>query len=237
MESSKCVRGFVVTASSSISSAIRLFLCFLFLLNSEILGLKCVCNPNECETIRSEDCPGRGMIVWDPCRCCRVCARTFGEACGGPGDFSGTCEPPLSCVSKIPVGGSGICLDHHSHLRRRTGQTSSSRAERPEKQQQKRATTEAHIAFSSASCLSKAGPFEYSEEGGEDCPTLRSCPHSPSLVPPGTSQQQQLSVACCLLADQLPLVGQAMVIKQEEGRVDSKLFGVVLTPRLSSHPG
>ncbi|XP_039450232.1 cysteine-rich motor neuron 1 protein isoform X2 [Culex pipiens pallens] len=114
MESSKCVRGFVVTASSSIPSAIRLFLCFLFLLNSESLGLKCVCNPNECETIRSEDCPGRGMIVWDPCRCCRVCARTFGEACGGPGDFSGTCEPPLSCVSKIPVGGSGICLEKNA---------------------------------------------------------------------------------------------------------------------------
>lgn len=43
-------------------------------------------------------------------RCCQVCARTFGEACGGPGGFSGTCEPPLQCVSKPPVIGSGICL-------------------------------------------------------------------------------------------------------------------------------
>lgn len=100
-----------LSRSMSVNRIVKICICYLLLWNVEILGLKCVCNPSECETIRSEDCPGRGLIVWDPCRCCKVCARTFGEACGGPGDFSGTCEPPLSCVSKIPVGGTGICLD------------------------------------------------------------------------------------------------------------------------------
>lgn len=62
------VKGFMVATSFSISNVIKLFFCCLFVFNSETLGLKCVCNPNECETIRSEDCPGRGLIVWDPCR-------------------------------------------------------------------------------------------------------------------------------------------------------------------------
>lgn len=43
------------------------------------------------------------------CRCCDVCAKTEGEPCGGPGDFSGTCEPSLQCVSKFPVTDPGVC--------------------------------------------------------------------------------------------------------------------------------
>lgn len=43
-------------------------------------------------------------------RCCRVCAKTVGEACGGPGGFSGTCEPPLQCVQRLQMKGSGVCL-------------------------------------------------------------------------------------------------------------------------------
>ncbi|XP_055590178.1 cysteine-rich motor neuron 1 protein-like isoform X2 [Uranotaenia lowii] len=96
----------------AINANVLMKVIIIFLVSSEkVRALKCVCNPNECEDVKSEDCPGKGYIVWDPCRCCKVCARAFGEACGGPGDFSGTCEPQLSCVSKIPVGGSGICLD------------------------------------------------------------------------------------------------------------------------------
>jgi hypothetical protein len=43
-------------------------------------------------------------------RCCKVCAKVLGEACGGPGDFSGACEPPLNCVTKPPIIGNGVCL-------------------------------------------------------------------------------------------------------------------------------
>ncbi|XP_035791911.1 cysteine-rich motor neuron 1 protein-like isoform X2 [Anopheles albimanus] len=96
---------------STINFSIKLLIYCLMVLNVKTFGLKCVCNPDECDIIRPEDCPGQGYIVWDPCKCCKVCARTVGEACGGPGGFSGTCEPPLSCVSKPPVGGSGVCMD------------------------------------------------------------------------------------------------------------------------------
>ncbi|XP_055531472.1 cysteine-rich motor neuron 1 protein-like isoform X2 [Wyeomyia smithii] len=99
------------TISSVRVSAKLIVCCLMIMVNSNILALKCVCNPAECDVIRSEDCPGKGFMIWDPCRCCKVCARTIGEACGGPGDFSGTCEPHLSCVSKAPFGGPGICLD------------------------------------------------------------------------------------------------------------------------------
>lgn len=34
----------------------------------DIDALKCVCNPLDCDVIRSKDCPGKGLIVWDPCR-------------------------------------------------------------------------------------------------------------------------------------------------------------------------
>ncbi|XP_058838043.1 cysteine-rich motor neuron 1 protein-like isoform X3 [Topomyia yanbarensis] len=100
-------------SKSSVNQSAKFLLCYLIIIimNSRTIALKCVCNPSECDVIRPEDCPGKGYIVWDPCRCCKVCARTVGEACGGPGDFSGTCEPHLSCVSKIPFGGPGMCLD------------------------------------------------------------------------------------------------------------------------------
>ncbi|XP_075160973.1 crimpy [Haematobia irritans] len=75
-------------------------------------GLKCYCNPKECDVIRSLDCPGKGLIVLDPCNCCPICAKTVGEVCGGPGDFSGRCEPPLKCVAKLPTANAlGVCMD------------------------------------------------------------------------------------------------------------------------------
>ncbi|KNC28803.1 hypothetical protein FF38_00707 [Lucilia cuprina] len=74
-------------------------------------GLKCYCNPKECDVIRALDCPGKGLMLWDPCKCCRICAKTLGETCGGPGDFSGQCEPPLKCVTKLPISsGLGVCM-------------------------------------------------------------------------------------------------------------------------------
>lgn len=43
-------------------------------------------------------------------RCCKVCAKVEGEPCGGAGGFHGSCEPPLKCISRPPVIGTGICL-------------------------------------------------------------------------------------------------------------------------------
>lgn len=38
------------------------------LLIGSVMGLKCICNKSECDVIRSIDCPGKGYIVWDPCK-------------------------------------------------------------------------------------------------------------------------------------------------------------------------
>lgn len=35
-------------------------------------ALKCVCNPDDCEVVRSSDCPGRGITLWDPCKCVNI---------------------------------------------------------------------------------------------------------------------------------------------------------------------
>uniref|UniRef100_A0A336M5C8 CSON004307 protein n=1 Tax=Culicoides sonorensis TaxID=179676 RepID=A0A336M5C8_CULSO len=90
------------------------YLYFIFVMilgNKFTLAIKCVCNLQECDVIRSEDCPGKGYIVWDPCKCCKMCAKVKGEACGGPGGFSGSCEPPLVCVIKPPIIGTGVCVE------------------------------------------------------------------------------------------------------------------------------
>lgn len=104
-----------------------------------VSGLKCYCNPKECDSITSEDCPGKGYVLWDPCkwvlfwykineeislifstkfyRCCRTCAKIKDESCGGPGGFSGTCEPPLQCVAEIPLNnGIGVCKGESTFL-------------------------------------------------------------------------------------------------------------------------
>ncbi|XP_026477462.1 cysteine-rich motor neuron 1 protein-like [Ctenocephalides felis] len=79
-------------------------------------GLKCVCNSSECEVIKPKQCPGRGLIVLDPCECCWVCARTLGEPCGGPGGFSGRCEPPYHCLES-PTRNVGVCQRLPSEVR------------------------------------------------------------------------------------------------------------------------
>lgn len=40
----------------------------LVFLLPEITGLKCYCDPKECDVVRPFDCPGRGIIIKDPCR-------------------------------------------------------------------------------------------------------------------------------------------------------------------------
>ncbi|CAK9799576.1 Insulin-like growth factor-binding protein 7 [Anthophora plagiata] len=61
-------------------------------------AFSCVCSPFECDTLTDDDCPGG--LTWDPCRCCKVCARVEGEPCGGLFGFSGSCGEGLQCVIK-----------------------------------------------------------------------------------------------------------------------------------------
>lgn len=61
-------------------------------------ALSCVCSPLECDLLTEEDCPGG--LTWDPCKCCKVCARVEGEPCGGLFGFSGSCAIGLQCVIK-----------------------------------------------------------------------------------------------------------------------------------------
>ncbi|KAK9737089.1 hypothetical protein QE152_g11047 [Popillia japonica] len=41
--------------------------------------------------------------------CCKECAKTEGEPCGGELGFSGTCEPGLSCQQPGLTPTEGIC--------------------------------------------------------------------------------------------------------------------------------
>jgi hypothetical protein len=84
------------TSSASCSAA--MMLTALLLLSVRLVsGFSCVCSPAECEELSEEDCPGGGT-VWDPCGCCRVCARVENEPCGGPYGFYGSCAEGLECV-------------------------------------------------------------------------------------------------------------------------------------------
>uniref|UniRef100_A0A1B0GGY9 Uncharacterized protein n=1 Tax=Lutzomyia longipalpis TaxID=7200 RepID=A0A1B0GGY9_LUTLO len=40
---------------------------FLVLCTNTSVAIKCVCNLEECDNIRPQDCPGKGITVWDPC--------------------------------------------------------------------------------------------------------------------------------------------------------------------------
>ncbi|XP_014251612.1 insulin-like growth factor-binding protein 7 [Cimex lectularius] len=75
------------------------------------LGFSCVCSPSECEPLAEDDCPPGVGTVWDPCGCCRVCARTENEPCGGPYGFYGTCGSGLECVVSdvMSEGVEGTC--------------------------------------------------------------------------------------------------------------------------------
>ncbi|KAG5668979.1 hypothetical protein PVAND_016882 [Polypedilum vanderplanki] len=44
-------------------------LILIILANANVLNaLKCVCDVNDCDLIKADDCPGRGLLIWDPCR-------------------------------------------------------------------------------------------------------------------------------------------------------------------------
>lgn len=82
--------------------------CVLFGTIVCVQGFSCVCSPAECEDISEDDCPGG--TVWDPCGCCRVCARVENEACGGPYGFYGSCAKGLECVVSVLSSGKSVEL-------------------------------------------------------------------------------------------------------------------------------
>ncbi|XP_032669006.1 cysteine-rich motor neuron 1 protein-like isoform X1 [Odontomachus brunneus] len=84
-------------------------------------ALSCVCSPLECDVLTNEDCPGG--LIWDPCRCCKVCARVEGEPCGGLFGFSGSCAVGLQCVimnllSRTREMDEGVCTKIPGRWRR-----------------------------------------------------------------------------------------------------------------------
>lgn len=38
------------------------------IITTTVMALKCICNIQECDLIRPQDCPGKGLVVWDPCK-------------------------------------------------------------------------------------------------------------------------------------------------------------------------
>lgn len=52
---------------SSIALPVSVLLLLLSLV-PDISALKCYCDPKECDFIGPADCPGRGIIIKDPCK-------------------------------------------------------------------------------------------------------------------------------------------------------------------------
>ena len=59
---------------------------------SSVFALQCgPCDLSQCPAL---NCPGG--IVDSPCFCCQICAKQFGEVCGGIWDREGTCDVPVN---------------------------------------------------------------------------------------------------------------------------------------------
>ena len=77
------------------------------------------CDVDTCEneTLVQESCPDSTLVA-DPCACCKVCGRTFGETCGGAYEYLGKCEYSLVCTANSAeyfngVNISGICTSKY----------------------------------------------------------------------------------------------------------------------------
>ena len=77
------------------------------------------CDKENCEneTLVQESCPDAKLVA-DPCGCCRVCGRMFGETCGGAYEYLGKCGYELICTadsSEYLYGHniSGICTSKY----------------------------------------------------------------------------------------------------------------------------
>lgn len=41
---------------------------FYITVEAVISAPSCVCDTSDCDEVQSADCPGLGIVVWDPCR-------------------------------------------------------------------------------------------------------------------------------------------------------------------------
>ena len=74
----------------------------------------CPSECGRCPPLRPSQC--RAGTVNDICGCCFVCAKAFGETCGGIDGIYGTCGVNLTCLPNTPrdrdrgVFGKGLCM-------------------------------------------------------------------------------------------------------------------------------
>jgi len=60
-------------------------------------GLSCFCGASPCET---PTCCPSGVLTYDQCGCCQVCAKAERDPCGGPWNIEGVCSRNLQCLIK-----------------------------------------------------------------------------------------------------------------------------------------
>ena len=76
------------------------------------------CRPCDQATCQTPTCCDSGYLTKDVCRCCLVCAKAEGEACGGNWGTAGTCARGMRCLTKCEGVGcnqwtDGVCLQEN----------------------------------------------------------------------------------------------------------------------------
>ena len=78
-----------------LAAAVAVLLALFSTKSPEVEALSCLpCGTTPCE---APACCDSGAYTKDVCGCCNVCAKSEGEACGGPWNTSGRCKNEHSC--------------------------------------------------------------------------------------------------------------------------------------------
>ena len=77
-------------------------------------SLSCVpCDMWEGRCTPEDELNCKGGLAWAICGCCKECAKTIGESCGGDWGMDGTCDVGLKCVT-LNNSELGIYLFHQT---------------------------------------------------------------------------------------------------------------------------